>query len=161
MNNLIRSLILLTSFALSIDISYGYEKISEEAAVKIAEKFVVVNGYTAKPADKNKVAREDVERSYNIWNILDDRRNTLKAKAYGIINGKRDGTDGWTIVFKLTGGGAGRGRAVSMDLNGTDVRMEKVSVFLDMVDKKLDQKQVTKKAQEPEVQPVTKRNDTF
>ena len=139
MNKVLWSLVFLFPFIFCIDKSCGNETIDEKLAIKLAEEFIAVNGYTQAPADNNKVSRESLEVEYNIWKVLAARRNTLKPHAYGIIKGRKDGKDGWTVVFECTNGDKDRGRAVTMDANGANIRMEHVSIFLDAVEKKLDQ----------------------
>ena len=124
----------------------GDEESPEAKAVRLAEEFVVQNGYTDLPAEKDKIIRETVEFSGNLDELLKFRADTLERKAYGILH-KGTGTkmrkEGWTVVFrlknvpdnyykylsqtrgkKLTKDNLPIGRAVTMDANFQNLSIE-------------------------------------
>lgn len=72
------------------------EPLTKELAIKLAEQFVIDNGYTNFPADKSKLNHEllDVYRS-NVDSILKRRHNTLQPKAFCICETK----DSWDVGF--------------------------------------------------------------
>jgi hypothetical protein len=131
----------------------------EAKAVRIAEDFIVQNGYTDLPADKNKITYETVEFAQNLEELLKERANTLERKAYGILykgSGTKMGKKGWTIVFqyknlsedyykslskafnkKITKENYPLGRAVTMDENYQNLIVEHKDFPLQNVDKKL------------------------
>ncbi|CAN5422892.1 hypothetical protein BH20ACI1_BH20ACI1_04770 [soil metagenome] len=134
------------------------EELSEAKAVRIAEEFVVRNGYTDLPTDKGKIAHETVEFSRNLDELLKMRANTLERKAYGILykaTGTKMGEKGWTVVFreknvsdnyyktvsqatgkKVTGENYPIGRAVTMDANFENLSVKHKTFPLQNVDKK-------------------------
>lgn len=72
-------------------------KISESEAIRLAECFVIKNGYTAfNPiADKSEISKEWTDSSL-VEETLEMRFDTLKSKAYGV---KSQGERGWSVVF--------------------------------------------------------------
>lgn len=135
------------------------EELPEARAVRVAEEFVVQNGYTDSPADKSKIAHETVEFARNLDELLKMRANTLERKAYGILykaTGTKMGEKGWTVVFreknvsddyyksisqstgkKITRENYPIGRAVTMDTNFQNLLVEHKVFPLQNVDKKL------------------------
>jgi hypothetical protein len=118
--------------------------IAELDAVRLAEEFVVDNGYTDLPATRtgSDLFRESVDDSDPAARLR-SRANTLKRKACGVMAGNAwSKADGWTVVFcfnpdrdgtdpelkKLT---ADRGRAVVMGPDGKDLRILHVDIALD------------------------------
>jgi hypothetical protein len=107
-------------------------------AVRIAECFVIQNGYTNLPPmkDKSKLASEGIDSS-DPDERLRDRYDTLQPKAYGLLNRSRS-IDGWTIAFRYNAKHAeyrrtipnfegftkGHGRAVTMDAFGESLRVQ-------------------------------------
>lgn len=128
------SVILFASFSVA-----QTKEIGEAQAVALAEKFVAQNGYTDLPPDKDKVMYESIERAPNVERMLRWRHNTLERKAYGVGRGRKGGAPGWTVVFRAAGddGRGDRGRAVTMNLDGSKMRVEHVSFILSRVEKKL------------------------
>ena len=113
---------------------------SEEEVVKIAENFIIENGYTDLPpaSDLKKIVFESVEWTDNIEEILKTRRNSLQKKAYGILKGRSGKTEGFTVVFLYVDKSEKKiGRAVTMDLYGTNIRVEHKDIFLKAVERKL------------------------
>jgi hypothetical protein len=115
------------------------KKLNEAEAVRLAEQFIAQNGYTDLPPDKSKLAYESIEWESNIDEMLRQRRNTLEPKAYGVVR-ERKNAPGWTVVFRYkhraTGQMRGNGRAVTMNLDGSKMRVEHVDFTLKYVDKK-------------------------
>lgn len=131
----------------------------EAKAIRIAEEFVVRNGYTDLPADKNKLTGETVEFARNTNELLKMRADTLERKAYGILyeaTGTKTGEKGWTVVFreknvsddyyklisqstgkKITRENSPIGRAVTMDANFENLLVEHKVFPLQNVDKNL------------------------
>jgi hypothetical protein len=115
-------------------------------AIRVAEKFVVMNGYTDLPPtqDKAKLAYESVEWEGNVQRMLELRHDTIERRAYGYVEYSRRGS-GWTVVFrhKVPSVSSGRqqriipirsdnnvGRAVTMDLFGHGMRVEHTDFLL-------------------------------
>jgi hypothetical protein len=115
--------------------------LDEQTAIQVAEKFIADNGYTDLPPmrDTSQLAYESIEWESNATRILQLRQNTLERKAFSLSKNKR----GWTIGFRHKGGteGVGRvvmeelGRAVTMQLDGGNMRVEHVEVFLKKLDR--------------------------
>jgi hypothetical protein len=118
------------------------DAISAADAVRIAERFVVLNGYTDLPAadDLAQLTPESLElRGDRSW-WLEERRNTLERSAYGYWRGRRGSRPGWTVVFRYVDAPPEYrdvGRAVTMDPDGTHVRVEHIDALLKAVEKKL------------------------
>ena len=112
----------------------------EEKAVRLAEEFVARNGYTDLPADRENLSYESIEWADNVEEMLKWRRDSLERRAYGIRRGGKMGGPGWTVVFKpkgLDGDGSRKtGRAVTMDGNFKNLRVEHKDFFLAGVDKR-------------------------
>lgn len=115
------------------------KKLSEAQAVELAEKFIAQNGYTDLPPEKDKIVHESIELVSNVDVMLKRRHNTLEREAYGLSRGRKNGSPGWTVVFRRSGdNGTGKlGRAVTMNLDGRKMRVEHVSFILSRVDKRL------------------------
>jgi hypothetical protein len=97
------------------------------------------NGYTDLPRskDKSKLSFELLDNSSgNLDQTLASRQDTLERKAYGIAR-ERKGKSGWTIVFRYRNGNPENGRAVTMDLDGSNIRIEHKDFILSKVDKRL------------------------
>jgi len=114
--------------------------LSEAEAIRLAEQFIAQNGYTDLSPDKSKLAYESIEWESNVDEMLNERRDTLERKAYGLV---REGKSapGWTVVFRYkhpaTRQMRRNGRAVTMNLGGGKMRVEHVDFILRYVDKKL------------------------
>jgi|SRR6185295_14565437 hypothetical protein len=124
------------------NISYAQKrKLSETEAVKLAEQFIAQNGYTDLPPDKGKLAYETIEWEGDVDKMLQYRKDTLERKAYGIVRGRKGASPGWTVVFRYKHPSDREerriGRAVTMNLNGSDTRVEHVDFILRYVKKKL------------------------
>jgi hypothetical protein len=114
---------------------------SEETAVRLAEEFVASNGYTDLPAEGNHLSYESIEWASDNDKLLWARHDTLERKAYGMRYSGRTGEAGWTVVFKYRkhpGGNYDKvGRAVTMDRDFGNLRVEHSDFFLAGVEKKL------------------------
>jgi hypothetical protein len=117
------------------------QELSEIEAVRLAEAFVAQNGYTDLRADKSKLAHETIEWTSNIDDMLKQRHDTLARKAYGIVHGRKGGAPGWTVVFRYSHPASKQerriGRAVTMNLDGSGLRVEHVDFILKYVERKL------------------------
>ena len=115
------------------------KKLSEAQAVGLVEKFIAQNGYTDLPPEKDKIVYESIERAPNVEEMLRWRHNTLEREAYGVRRGRKGGAPGWTVVFREVGdnGKGDRGRAVTMNMDGSKIRVEHVSFILSRVEKRL------------------------
>lgn len=105
-------------------------RLTQRQAVAFAEQFIVQNGYTDLPPDKTKLAHETIEWETDVDRMLKQRHNTLEHHAYGILRGRKGGEPGWTVVFCYKGHCGSTGRAVTMDLDGSEPRVEHVDFFL-------------------------------
>ena len=115
----------------------------EHKAVIAAQGFVLLTGYTNGTVGSANMAFPCVEGA----GVDDDeessgsRYDTLEDAAYGVSHVGRSGSRGWTVVFRYTErmGNARRktGRAVTMDENFRNLRVEHCDFFLDKVEKKL------------------------
>lgn len=73
-----------------------HEQLTKEQAIKLAEQFIIDNGYTNLLADKSKLSYELFDQyENNVDGILKRRHNTLQPKAFCISNDK----DRWVIGF--------------------------------------------------------------
>lgn len=127
-------------------------------AIRLAEEFIIQNGYTDLPPMENKAKLfyESVEGGSTPDEVLRSRQNTLEQKAYGIRQGLRSRTgwredSGWTVIFRYNKNNSkyrriipnfdnyitAYGRAVSMDLNGNNIMVEHEDISLKGV-KKID-----------------------
>jgi hypothetical protein len=108
--------------------------LNKTEAVKFAERFIALNGYTDQAPDKSKLAYETIEWESNVDKMLKVRHDTLEQKAYGIVSGRRGGAAGWTVVFRYKHTPDRRmrriGRAVTMNPDGSDMRVEHVDFIL-------------------------------
>ncbi len=130
------------AFTLTGSMSDAAERsISRGEAVTVAEQFISDNGYTEAPAVKERYVPESLERTPEIDLILQGRRGTLEEKAYGVSQGRRGSKSGWTVVFAFKqpckGCNPNNGRAVTMDSDGTNIRVEHVDFILSEVEQTL------------------------
>ena len=75
------------------------DSLSKEKAIKLAEQFIIDNGYTNLSADKSKINYELFESENNVDDILKKRHNTLQPKAFCISERK----DRWDVGFISVG----------------------------------------------------------
>ena len=131
MNSYIRATLLLL-LLLSLGCKSQAKVLSRQQAVHAAERFIVENGYTNLPpmSDTSKLTFESIERYSDPKEILELRRNSLERKAYGFV-GTGKGKSGWTIVFRYKNlRNSKTGRAVTMDLDGRNKRVQHVDLIL-------------------------------
>jgi len=131
----------LVLFSSAVVLPAQKQALSQEQAVKLAEEFIAQNGYTDLRADKSKLAYETIEGESNVDDILRQRRDTLERKAYGIVHGRKSGVPGWTVVFRYRHPASKQerrnGRAVTMNLDGSGLRVEHLDFILKYVERKL------------------------
>ncbi len=111
--------------------------ISAQVAVARAEAFIRLNGYTLAPAASPERLTEE---SFELWEKsrwAEIRHDLLQPRAYGYLRGRKRGP-GWTVVFPYRRDDGGKeqpvGRAVTMNEDGSAIRVEHVDIFLDAVE---------------------------
>ena len=115
----------------------------EAKAVRLAEEFIKINGYTGAPADKEHLSYESIEWEGDRDKMLAGRKNTLEAKAYGVTQGGKGTDKGWTVVFRYQFSKVDKrqnrknGRAVTMDENFENLIVRHEDFILARVRKKL------------------------
>lgn len=113
----------------------------EDKAVRLASEFITRNGYTALPPNRSDLLTETVETADSIEGMLLDRFDTLEPTPYGLRYGNRNGEGGYTVVFRYTNrmGDSSQdcGRAVTMDADFQNLRVEHKNFPLGNVHKKL------------------------
>src|SRR4051812_37083085 len=90
--------ILITVVMFLISSTLFAQKLSQEQAIELAEKFIADNGFTLAEPNKANLFFEMFEETKDTEEILKQRRNSLHPKAFCISN---DG-DGWDIGFLST-----------------------------------------------------------
>jgi hypothetical protein len=121
-----------------------------QKAVRLAEEFVKINGYTDIPAEKDKIRYESVEFANNLDELLKNRKNTLESRAYGVSDFGKMTEKGWTVVFRQKNLNFSEemssrekkfyenaGRAVTMDENFENLVMQHKEFPLGNAKKKL------------------------
>ncbi len=89
-------------------------QIPKDEAVKKAEQFISVNGYTNLPADTSKISYELFDQlEENVDSVIKQRSNTLQPKAFCISENK----DRWNVGFLLTS-------INSSELNSSDLKTD-------------------------------------
>lgn len=103
--------------------------LTQSEAVQLAETFIVENGYTDLPATKGKLSPETMEFYWDDTDaMLRHRHGTLERKAVSVSGGK---VAGWTVVFRPAHDPNGdQGRAVTMNFDGSNMRMQHQEVTL-------------------------------
>lgn len=116
-------------------------EMSESQAVQLAETFIALNGYTDLPPDKAHLAYETIEDVSNVDEMLRMRYDTLERKAYGLSSGRKGGSPGWTVAFQYRNQSyrqkGENGRAVTMNPDGGEMRVEHVDYVLGKVERRL------------------------
>jgi hypothetical protein len=120
---------------LAAAVAYSQKKrLTQSEAVDLAEQFIAQNGYTDLPPDKTKLSYETIEWESNVDRMLQERHDTLERRAYGVRRGRKGGKPGWTVVFRykhpLDSQARSTGRAVTMNLDGSEPRVEHVDFVL-------------------------------
>ena len=114
-------------------------KLTKEEIISLAEEFIKNNGYTNHKVNQDfELTYESLEFYSDKEEMLKNRFNTLKPKAIGakLNNGQ------WTIGFEYTDrikekypdSGKKTGRAVTMDVNGNNVKIQHEDLFLDWLE---------------------------
>jgi hypothetical protein len=115
--------------------------LTESQAVEFAEKFIARNGYTDLPPDKENLAHESIEWESNTDEMLKKRHDTLERKAFGVVRHGKGSAAGWTVVFKYKNPSDRQmrqdGRAIAMNPNGSNARVEHKDFILAKIDRKL------------------------
>jgi hypothetical protein len=115
----------------------------EAKAVRLAEEFIKLNGYTDAPADKEHLTSEPIEWESDLDKMLVMRKNSLEAKAFGVSQGGKGTDRGWTVVFRPQFSRVDKkrnlktGRAVTMDENFQSLKVQHEGYILARVQKKL------------------------
>jgi hypothetical protein len=117
------------------------KEINESEAIRLAEEFIVDNGYTNLPPseDKSKLKCESVHCGLDDWEMKNIRHNSLSRNTYGIwrYDLKKRGKGSWTVVFRYNcdhpefsrtfpdweKACKTQGRAVTIDLYGNNLHM--------------------------------------
>jgi len=125
------------------------KEISEPEAIRLAEEFIIDNGYTDLPPseDKSKLKCESVNCGLDEWSMKSIRHNSLLRGAYGVwrYDAKKRGKGSWTVVFRKNCDHPEfrrtvpdwekmcktQGRAVTMDLYGNDLHMIHQDCYLE------------------------------
>jgi hypothetical protein len=104
------------------------------SAIRCAEKFVIDNGYTDRPADRSRLASESIERAESMEQLLSWRHNSLKLPAIGVCP-KGELEDDWTVIFERPepDNRDDTGRAVTMKADYTSLRMEHMEIGFEVL----------------------------
>ena len=110
------------------------QSLSKQAAIALAERFVVENGYTsADPSRiKDQLDFESIEWTDDRNEMLKLRHSTLQPKAIGAKQGRNGDNHGWSIAFDYvrgTFGGRDVCRVVTMGSDGSSIRIEHMDGF--------------------------------
>jgi hypothetical protein len=113
----------------------------EDKAVLAAQSFITLEGYTYGVVSTNNMAVECVKGTVDDEDTFRSRYDTLESEAYGVSHCAKGKSNGWTVVFRYTkrisNANGNTGRAVTMDENFQNLRVEHCDFFLDKVEKKL------------------------
>lgn len=96
--------------------------ISETEATRLAEQFIVANGYTDLPADRSQLSAEPVIYASGLEDELKHRQGQLERKADGTYRSE----GGWLVYFRYqqkTAADAETRRVVVMDLKGNYIHL--------------------------------------
>ena len=105
-------------------------------AVTLAESFIATNGYTDLPPSKSGLRHESIETESDPDKILQQRHNTLERKAYAAMSEGSGPARRWIVAFRYTRSFDSKiGRAVTMGLDGGNIKMEHQDIFLDSLAK--------------------------
>ena len=112
---------IILCFLISILTSCGTSRLTENEAIRLAEKYVVEQGYTNRKVqiDTSKIEPDLVEQVMSSNGILQMRYNTLKPKAVFNSKGQRK----WTVGFQNTQDST-RFSLVRIYRNGKRIEME-------------------------------------
>lgn len=112
-----------------VDVSERTRKLGGLEAIKMAEQFVIEQGYSdAKPDQSyHLILLESGEFATDTTKILEDRLNSVKRKAIGA----KEHGNSWTVGFMLVNEEENIGRAVTMDTLGRNIIMQPRELRLD------------------------------
>ena len=88
-------------------------ELTKEQAIELAEQYIIDNGYTNSPANKNNLNYELLDED-NVDKIIARRKNTLHKKAFCISENE----DRWDVGFL----------SISVDLNKLDSEKRKTDL---------------------------------
>ena len=121
------SVIILT---LSLSMTVYANDLTKNEAIKMAELFILQNGYTNAPANeiKKELNIETIEFANDREDLLQHRFNTLKRKAIGIRKGRKsEEVAGWSVAFDYVDAKSkDHCRVVTMDPDGSNMGVEHV-----------------------------------
>jgi len=105
--------------------------ITETEAMKIAEKFVITQGYTDQPTDitMSEAKIEEEEFATSIEKLLQTRAGVLESKAWEARKFKEKTM--WAVGFNFTSDEPNVGRCVIMDTLGNDIHMKEGHLRMD------------------------------
>ena len=103
------------------------EELRQPQAIELAETFILENGYTDAPREeiKERLDFESLEWMVDRQQLLQQRFDSLRREAIG-IRPRRRGGPGWSVAFAFVHHGAHRCRVVTMNPDGTQIRIEHV-----------------------------------
>ena len=106
--------------------------LTRDQAVAKAENFILENGYTDAWhwRIKNKLDHESIEWTQDRGELIKQRHNSLERKAIGARKGRKGGQAGWSVAFEYTRDTGDSCRVVTMDTNGSNIRVEHVDGVL-------------------------------
>jgi len=132
------AIVFATLLGLSSSTAQERKALTEAEAIRLAEQFVLENGYTDLPPtqDRSKLSYESID-STDPDVILKTRYNTLERNAWAVRGGDAR-RHGWTIVFRYNRDNEEyrriipdyqkqvetTGRAVTMEADGSGIRMQ-------------------------------------
>jgi hypothetical protein len=109
-------------------------RFTQSQAIAFAERFIAQNGYRDLPPDKKQLSYETIELESNIDEMLRQRHDILERRANGFVRERKSGERGWTVVFRFKHPKKEEDRkldrAVTMNLDGSNPRMEHVPFLL-------------------------------
>jgi hypothetical protein len=129
-----RTIVVVSFVLLAVAMTHAQKRrLTQSEAIALAEQFIAQNGYTDLPPDKTKLTNETIEGQSNVDQMLQERHNTLERQAYGVRRGRKSGA-GWTVVFQykhpIDQQAQTTGRAVTMNMDGSEPRIEHVDFIL-------------------------------
>ncbi len=107
------------------------QELTQQMAVLVAEKFIAENGYTdlSQTQVKQNLDLESITWERSREELLKSRFNSLKPKAIGVRNGRRDSPKGWSVAFDYSTPSDSTPpvcRVVTMNADGSEARIEHV-----------------------------------
>ena len=112
-------------------------QLTSEQAIARAEHFIRLNGYTAHWVPPWRTLQPEAVEFLAPHQWREFRHNTLESRANGWLRGRKRGEAGWTVVFRYARSELREspvGRAVTMNLDGSDIRIEHVDIYLRAVE---------------------------